>query len=191
MKALILLLPFLPYSAQAISFQDISLWTGTGAKRAAVVIDFNDGQTPRSYVWGYRWDGTADGEDALRAIVGADPLLEATIDSFSFGASLNAVSYLPLAGGGFQHSRAQDFGPIGLYWGYWNATESSQSWTFSNFGMSDRVLADGDIDGWAMSNPGYDGQPPTDPVAAVPEPISLAALGLGCANLLARLRSKT
>lgn len=189
MKKLLLLSLALPFSAQAVNFADIRFWAGTGSNQAAVVIDFNDGQSPRSYVWGFRWDGTADGEDALRAIVLADPHLDAVIDVFSFGASLNTASYLPLSGGGYRHSRTQDFGPAGLYWSYWSATQTSPAWAFSNFGMSDRVLVDGDVDGWAMSNPGFDGVPPTTPVPAVPEPASILALSLGIIALERRRKA--
>lgn len=56
--------------------------------------------------------------------------------------------------------------------------------------MSDRLLANGDIDGWAFSNPNYNGLPPTVPVAAVQEPVSLATLGLGILVLRRRLRSR-
>ncbi|MBL8060595.1 MAG: PEP-CTERM sorting domain-containing protein [Chthonomonas sp.] len=186
MKKLLLLTITLPFSAQAINFEDIRFWAGSGTNRAAVVIDFNDGQTPRSYVWGYRWNGSARGEDALRTIVQADPLLDAVIDQFSFGASLNTASYLPQSGGGYRHSRAQDFGPAGLYWSYWTATQVNPNWAFSNSGMSDRVLNDGDIDGWAMSDPNFSGVPPTSPVPAVPEPAVVIALGSGLAAVLRR-----
>lgn len=191
MKKLLLLSLALPFSAHAVNFADIRFWAGSGSNRAAVVIDFNDGQSPRSYVWGYRWNGAADGEDALRAIVQADPLLDAIIDQFSFGASLNTAFYLPLSGGGYRHSRAQDFGPAGLYWSYWTATQTNPAWSFSNFGMSDRVLNDGDVDGWAMSDSNFNGLPPTTPVAAVPEPATLAAMGFGLAAILGRRRNRS
>jgi hypothetical protein len=58
------------------SLDDVVFWTGAGANRAAVAIDF-DGQstTDQSLVWGFRWDGVATGRDMLVAIVTADPRL--------------------------------------------------------------------------------------------------------------------
>ena len=188
-KLALLALASLPAAAMAVQFADIQLWAGSGSQQAAVVIDFNDGQTPRSYVWGFRWNGTATGEQALRAIVAADPLLETQISVFSFGASLDRVDYLPLSSGGFRHSRAADFSPaVGTYWSYWTSVEGSNSWSFSSVGMSARQLTNGAVDGWAFSNPNYNAVAPTAPVAAVPEPATLTALAVGAAALLRRRR---
>ncbi len=170
----------------AVSFADIQYWVGTGSNQAAVVIDFNDGQSPRSYVWGFRWNGTATGETALRAIVNADVALDAVIDNFSFGASLNTASYLPLTGGGYRHSRAQDFGAGEVYWSYWTSVNESSTWGFASTGMSDRVLTNGAVDGWAFSNPGYNAVAPTTPVAAVPEPLTMLGLATGLGLLIRR-----
>jgi hypothetical protein len=51
-------------------FSDIQYWAGSGSNQAALVIDWNDGKESQSLVWGYRWDGTATGEDMLAAIAG-------------------------------------------------------------------------------------------------------------------------
>ena len=67
-------------SAQPFTFDDIEFWVGTGANRAALVIDWVEGSTePPALVWGYRWDGTARGSDMLTAIVAADPRLFAKL----------------------------------------------------------------------------------------------------------------
>lgn len=58
--------------ANALGFADITNWTGTGANQSALVIDWNDGRADSSVVWGYRWDGSATGEQMLRAIVDAN-----------------------------------------------------------------------------------------------------------------------
>ena len=62
---------FLP--AEPFTFDDIQFWVGSGANRAALVIDWVE-RSPNSpsLAWGYRWDGTARGSDMLRAIVAAD-----------------------------------------------------------------------------------------------------------------------
>ncbi len=78
---LILLLLTSTTLAQAeFSFDDIQFWVGTGAKRAAVAIDWYENQTePPALVWGYRWDGIAHGDDMLTAVVAADPRLFAKL----------------------------------------------------------------------------------------------------------------
>jgi hypothetical protein len=67
-------------NAAAFSFDDIVLWYGSGASRAAMVVDWSDTSTePQALAWGYRWDGTATGADMLAAIVAGDPRLFAKI----------------------------------------------------------------------------------------------------------------
>lgn len=55
-----------------INFSDIQYWVGTGTNEAAFVVQWNDGKNPDALVWGFRWNGTATGEDMLKAIAGAD-----------------------------------------------------------------------------------------------------------------------
>jgi hypothetical protein len=77
-KACLLLLFLTPIgSAQTpFSFEDIEFWVGSGANRAALVIDWHeDSIDPPALAWGYRWDGAAYGSDMLAAIVAADSRL--------------------------------------------------------------------------------------------------------------------
>jgi len=43
-------------TALRIDWDQIQHWTGSGANRAALVVQFLDDPAERSYVWGYRWD---------------------------------------------------------------------------------------------------------------------------------------
>lgn len=58
-----------------VDFDRIQHWAGKGSNRAALVIDFQDGKTEKAFVWGYRWDGQASGEDMVRAIAAASKSL--------------------------------------------------------------------------------------------------------------------
>ena len=58
-----------PYSD--FGFNDINYWVGTGSNKAALVVDFASPTGTSSYAWGYRWDGTATGEDMFTAIAGS------------------------------------------------------------------------------------------------------------------------
>ncbi|REC60687.1 hypothetical protein DRF65_19800 [Chryseobacterium pennae] len=61
---------------------DIKFWVGTGSKKAYFIADFNDNNTPNSYVWGYRFDDdNLMAEDMVNAIVEAEPKIEADIPS--------------------------------------------------------------------------------------------------------------
>jgi hypothetical protein len=69
--------------AAPFTFDDVENWTGTGAKRAAMVVDWvDDDAKPPALVWGFRWDGTATGYDMLLAIVTADDRLFAKLGDF-------------------------------------------------------------------------------------------------------------
>ena len=48
--------------AAPFTFEDIEYWVGSGANRAALVIDWDDNsiETP-ALAWGFCWDGTAHG----------------------------------------------------------------------------------------------------------------------------------
>ena len=99
-------------SAASTTFDSINFWTGTGTNRAAMVIQWNDGSTPTSMVWGYRWSGEATGIDMLKAIAGstvsredgqttfmpdtstgADPRLALSLVNYSWGIALEGLVF--------------------------------------------------------------------------------------------------
>jgi hypothetical protein len=59
-------------AVNATIFNDIKYWVGTGSNQAAFVVQWNDGKNSDALIWGFRWDGTATGEDMLKAIAKAD-----------------------------------------------------------------------------------------------------------------------
>lgn len=182
------------------SFDDITMWIGTGSNRAALVIDWNDGSTTESYAWGFRWNGTATGADMLRAIAGfigtnstpatadgtGDPALTLYTQTFAgFGDTVFQLNYLAHAEGGFEPDAAG-------FWGYYVGDRSNlfpEEWEFSEFGMEDRQLSNNDWDGWSWA-PDFDGAAPDQPVAAVPEPGILVLFALGAGALLWYRRSR-
>ncbi|GGG62859.1 DUF5074 domain-containing protein [Epilithonimonas arachidiradicis] len=54
------------------SMNDIVYWVGTGSNKAAFVVQWNDSKNPDALVWGFKWDGSASGEDMLKAIAKTD-----------------------------------------------------------------------------------------------------------------------
>lgn len=54
------------------NFDDIVYWVGTGTNEAAFVVQWNDSKNPDALVWGFRWNGTATGEDMLKEIAKTD-----------------------------------------------------------------------------------------------------------------------
>ena len=98
-------------SAASTTFDSIKFWTGTGTNKAAMVIQWNDAETPTSLLWGYRWDGVATGIDMIQAIAGsttshedgqsvslkvatgADPRLALSLINYSFGKAVEALVF--------------------------------------------------------------------------------------------------
>lgn len=112
------------------SMSDVQLWTGSGTNRSVLVLQWNDGGSPSSLAWGYRWNGAATGMQLLTAIAGttiirepfggdvietlsgADPSLQLTIERYGFGDAIYAMVYSP---GGTPRTQADwDAG----YWQY-------------------------------------------------------------------------
>src|SRR6476620_10618968 len=66
--------------ADTFMFADIEFWVGTGANRAALVIDWRENAAgPPARVWGYRWDGAANGAKMLTDVLAADDRLFAKL----------------------------------------------------------------------------------------------------------------
>ncbi len=77
-----------------VDWDSIEHWAGDpdGANRCALVIDFQDGQTTQSLVWGYRWNGTKTGEDLVRAVASQSSILTAMIQyTGTMGSTLNGL----------------------------------------------------------------------------------------------------
>lgn len=78
--------------ATPVQFDKIRHWAGSGDKCAALVIQFNDGKEDVAYVWGYRWDGQASGEDMMRAVCASSKSLGAMVQyTGAMGSTLNGV----------------------------------------------------------------------------------------------------
>ena len=96
---------FLVSKSPAISLDDIQLWTGSGTNRAALVIEwnppivFNNTTVPapvanKTFVWGYRFNGSATGTQMFNAIVAANPQLYA-VETFDpvLGTGISAIGF--------------------------------------------------------------------------------------------------
>jgi hypothetical protein len=103
--------------AQSVSsFEDIQFWTGVGANRAAIAIDWDAfNATDPALVWGFRWDGAATGEDMLRAVLAADDRLFAKLsEPGPIGISVWGVGYDANDNGQFALSDGTQFDADGV-----------------------------------------------------------------------------
>lgn len=179
--------------AFSFGFSDIQFWAGTGANSSALVVDWNDGKAAESLAWGFNWDGSATGIDLLNAIDAADARLSIEIISFSFGDAVRGFAYDADLDGlytGANDHFAAGFGLPGEgFWAYHlgGPTATDPTWTGSGVGASDRDLVNQSWDGWTWTPEGASIASPGTPTAApVPEPATLAVLGLGALSLLRR-----
>lgn len=197
-------------ASHAITLDDITTWTGTGDNRAGLVIDWADGASPVAY--GYRFDGSVTGEDMFRAIAIDQSELFIKTGEFAFGTFTGRAIFgvgLDRDADGFTISDATVFtngiaevtdtnadgatsndsddsyleGWNTAYWGYYTS-DGTAAWGFASAGFTDRLLSDGDWDGWAYQ-PGFAGDAPS---IQVPEPTSAALLVLTGGALMRRRR---
>jgi hypothetical protein len=171
----------IPALAQLFSFDDIQFWVGAGPNRAAVAIDWVESSAdPPALVWGYRWDGSAHGNDMLSAVIAADPRLFAKLGgSHSDPNAVYGVGYDANGDGQFAIDDGTQFdaegfaftGPAdlamavdgddyyaeGWFTGFWHYGVApanpygGASWSDTPVGMAARELSDGSWDSWTFS----------------------------------------
>lgn len=117
--------------------QDAAYYVGSGSDTAYLVIDFQDGTSDSSSVWGYLFD-------ASMSVTGGDMLLDIAADeenlTVSAGSFLNDITFNSHVGIG---------GTNGFYWGTWSKS-GVNAWA-SNSGISE-VLANGDWFGCSFTD---------------------------------------
>jgi len=106
----IVILLIRPLSAQ-FNYSEVQFWIGSGTDSTLLVIDFNDGTSDSSYVWGYAYSGAQTGEDLLNAVAAADENLQVAMA----GGFLNDIIYGEHAGLAGQPD----------YWSTWSGADTA------------------------------------------------------------------
>lgn len=188
-------------SAHAARLEDIQYWAGSGTNRAGLVLDWRDGKTPQSLMWGYRWDGAATGLDMLRAVVTADPRLFAHLGQFSWGTAIFGLGYDANNSRGFEVIPPLNFDADGLvldtdsanasdtrvpadvvdhfvegwntgFWAYYLKASAPEEWTSAATGAADRTLSDGAWDGYSFAA-AFNSTAPSEPLPAAVNPFAV------------------
>lgn len=139
---------------------------GTGQNDAGLYIEWNDGYIAQFQV---RFDSPSVTGIGLFDIVEASTGLTTVRQQFGSDIFIDGISFNG-------HSNI-GYGGGADWWHYWTKDIGQADWMSPAFGASDRVVYNGDSDGWIY---GRDGEP-------VPEPVSIALFGLG-GLLLSRCR---
>lgn len=126
----------------------IDWWTGSGAHQVLLVVDFWPGNGDAdSFAFGYRFDQAQ--------ITGLDLLdgLQAAGRGFSYAAPGGYLTDIWYVKGGVTHHAATDWPASWV--SYWTSLDFGETWQESMVGAGDRILHEGDTDGW-LAKPGDD-----------------------------------
>ena len=144
---------------------DITATVGTGANTSYLIVDFaaTGGDT---YAFAYGWDDVLAPAEPLTS---HDMLLEVAIET-AFGASISSSAF-----GAFVNNflYANDVGNPDNFWSFslGDVIDPGVQWTSPAFGIDDRQLADGSLDGWYNGfTDDFDSIPPMIPTVQIPGP---------------------
>lgn len=147
---------------------------GSGVNSAGVYIEWLDGFVADFAVnFGQTGSDTVTGADLMLTL--DSELADFTLEYTNWGTEEEPDLFVD--GIGYQGHYNGGYGGGANWWHYWVKESGETEWTSPGYGMSGRVVSDGDMDGWIY---GRD--------TPVPEPATIALLVLG--GLMLRGRKK-
>lgn len=152
--SLICLIAFLGVTSSSAAA--IAMDVGTGENSAGLYIEWGDGCVAEFLV---NFDEPTVSGLGLFDIVEAYSSLTTVRSDFGFGVFIDGITYNG-------HSNV-GYGGGEDWWHYW-IKSGDADWVSPAYGASDRVVSNGDMDGWIYGRAG-----------TVPEPTVMAMLGLG------------
>ena len=131
---------------------------GTGDNSAGLYIEWGDSYIAEFLV---KFEETTVTGLGLFDITEAGTSLTTVRNDFGFGVFIDGITYDGHSDSGF--GGGED------WWHYWIKDAGESSWTSPSFGAADRIVEDGDWDGWIYGRAGV----------PIPEPATIALLALG------------
>jgi len=166
--SLVFTLGLVTSAAGATYTGDVEYAAGSGSNQATIVVDFD---LDNHFLFSYYWDGEATGWDALSAVDLAGALMVDATNWGEYGMFVDDLVYP----GGTKYDYGEGFN---VGWAYY--VGDNESWSLDGSGVSFRSLSDGDWDAWVWTNYDESWHPVRGPgEQPIPEPISVALLGLG------------
>ena len=142
-----------------------TIQVGEGVNQAEVLIEFKDGAMYTFEVaFGAEPDSTVTGL-GLFDIIEAYTTLDTVRQDYGFGVFIDGIHYDGHGNEGYLGGED--------WWHYWTMESDEPTWVASPYGVVDRIVEDGDADGWAYGK--------AYPPGEVPEPATLALLLVGVA----------
>jgi hypothetical protein len=136
----------------------IPIEVGTGDNSAGLYIEWGDGYIAEFLV---KFEETTVTGLGLFDITEAETSLTTVRSDFGWGVFVDGITYDGHSDTGF--GGGED------WWHYWIKDAGEGSWTSPAFGAVDRIVEDGDWDGWVYGRAG----------APIPEPATIVLLALG------------
>ena len=153
---------------------------GTGDSVSYLLVDFGGAEPPGgSYLFSYHYDGAPTAAAMLQELSGATELMADMVDHgfgrFVTGLAVGADHDVPV------------FADDSRYWEYWLGDYDPNdggrvTWNSAEFGISDRQLTPGSLDGWYASTGGI------VPSFTLPEPAASASWVFMVVAAMARRR---
>ncbi|MGB0768202.1 MAG: PEP-CTERM sorting domain-containing protein [Phycisphaeraceae bacterium] len=165
---------------------------GSGDNASSLIIDFGF-LGADAYLFTYRFDGSATGQEMLAALDAAGDL---DVDSSTFDFGTGPILFI----NGFSfagQTAVPDFSTTGQTWRYWikdDRPDATEPYVQPEFGISDRNLTDGSVDAFGLDISEFNTlglEPTVTPPPLVPEPGSATLFALTGFAALARRRRST
>ena len=136
----------------------IPIEVGTGGNSAGLYIEWSDGYIAEFLI---KFEETTVTGLGLFDITEAGTSLTTVRNDFGFGVFIDGITYDGHSDTGF--GGGED------WWHYWIKDAGESFWTSPSFGAVDRIVGDGDCDGWIYGRAG----------APIPEPATIVLLAFG------------